>query len=264
MNCEQAVHAITKRGFTDRQAQFLVLVARHSGVCVMRQYFERSRASSLARRPGSSSTSSCGSASSRPTTARTVADASTTCAIGRSTRRSASRTAGFAGRLACLALSNGSCFWTPFSRTWTASGCRPAPRRCDYFSKRGIATNDYPHRTVRQGDQRLVRHFPDRLPIGVHPSGHVVFVYLYADPTARRVSRLPAAARAAPRAPPRVDASHRGSTAPGRRSGPAPEDRVGTARIALERAAADRGAVVLRSSCRRPGWLERPCRSAPL
>src|ERR1700682_1316431 len=38
MNHEQAVHTITKRGFTDRQARFLVLVARHSGVCVMRQY----------------------------------------------------------------------------------------------------------------------------------------------------------------------------------------------------------------------------------
>ena len=38
MNLEHAVHTITKRGFTDRQARFLVLVARHSGVCVMRQY----------------------------------------------------------------------------------------------------------------------------------------------------------------------------------------------------------------------------------
>ena len=38
MNLEQAVHTITKRGFTDRQARFLMLVARHSGVCVMRQY----------------------------------------------------------------------------------------------------------------------------------------------------------------------------------------------------------------------------------
>jgi hypothetical protein len=54
--------------------------------------------------------------------------------------------------------------------------------KMDYFSKRGIATNDYPHRTVRQGDHQLVRPFPDLLPIGVHPSGHVVFVYLYADP----------------------------------------------------------------------------------
>ena len=50
--------------------------------------------------------------------------------------------------------------------------------KMDYFSRRGIATDDYPHRTVRQGDQLLVRHFPDRLPVGVHPSGHVVFVYL--------------------------------------------------------------------------------------
>jgi hypothetical protein len=38
MNLEHAVHTITERGFTDRQARFLVLVARHSGVCVMRQY----------------------------------------------------------------------------------------------------------------------------------------------------------------------------------------------------------------------------------
>ena len=38
MNLEQAVQTIAKRGFTDRQARFLVLVARHSGVCVMRQY----------------------------------------------------------------------------------------------------------------------------------------------------------------------------------------------------------------------------------
>jgi len=38
MNFEQAIHVITKRGFTARQAQFLILIARHSGVCVMRQY----------------------------------------------------------------------------------------------------------------------------------------------------------------------------------------------------------------------------------
>ena len=38
MNMEHAVQTIAKRGFTDRQARFLVLVARHSGVCVMRQY----------------------------------------------------------------------------------------------------------------------------------------------------------------------------------------------------------------------------------
>jgi hypothetical protein len=54
--------------------------------------------------------------------------------------------------------------------------------KIDYFSKRGIPTDDYPHRTVRQGNQQLVRPFPDLMPIGVHPSGRVMFVYLHADP----------------------------------------------------------------------------------
>ena len=38
MNLEHASARSSRRGFTDRQARFLVLVARHSGVCVMRQY----------------------------------------------------------------------------------------------------------------------------------------------------------------------------------------------------------------------------------
>src|ERR1043166_7242622 len=38
MNLEHGIQTIAKRGFTERQARFLVLVARHSGVCVMRQY----------------------------------------------------------------------------------------------------------------------------------------------------------------------------------------------------------------------------------
>jgi hypothetical protein len=51
-----------------------------------------------------------------------------------------------------------------------------------YLASRGISADDAPHLSIRQGDQRRVRHFPDRLPIGVHPSGHVVVVYLHADP----------------------------------------------------------------------------------
>jgi hypothetical protein len=37
MNLDDAVQTIAKKGFSERQARFLVLVARHSGVCVMRQ-----------------------------------------------------------------------------------------------------------------------------------------------------------------------------------------------------------------------------------
>jgi hypothetical protein len=38
MNLDDAVQTVAKKGFTERQARFLVLVARHSGVCVMRQF----------------------------------------------------------------------------------------------------------------------------------------------------------------------------------------------------------------------------------
>jgi hypothetical protein len=38
MNFDHAISTLISRRFTERQARFLVLVARHSGVCVMRQY----------------------------------------------------------------------------------------------------------------------------------------------------------------------------------------------------------------------------------
>jgi hypothetical protein len=54
--------------------------------------------------------------------------------------------------------------------------------KVEYLSSRGVPLDDAPHLVIRQGDQQRVRYFPDRLPIGVHPSGHVVFVYVHADP----------------------------------------------------------------------------------
>ena len=38
MTLDAQVRAIVAKGFTERQARFLVLVMRHAGVCVMRQY----------------------------------------------------------------------------------------------------------------------------------------------------------------------------------------------------------------------------------
>jgi len=38
MNFDDSVRAVAESGFTERQARFLIQVARHSGVCVMRQY----------------------------------------------------------------------------------------------------------------------------------------------------------------------------------------------------------------------------------
>jgi hypothetical protein len=106
MNLEHAIQTIAKRGFTDRQARFLVLVARHSGVCVMRQY-STFAGIVFGQKTRSSLPTWCAPDSCRRTTARTAADAFITCVIERSTRRSASLTAGFAGRPAYLARLNG-------------------------------------------------------------------------------------------------------------------------------------------------------------
>ena len=51
-----------------------------------------------------------------------------------------------------------------------------------YLSSLGITTENAPRLVIHQGDQERARYFPDRLPIGVHPSGHVVLVYLHSDP----------------------------------------------------------------------------------
>jgi hypothetical protein len=45
-----------------------------------------------------------------------------------------------------------------------------------------IGSTDLPHITVGDGDARTVRYFPDRLPIGVHPAGRGVVVYVLTDP----------------------------------------------------------------------------------
>jgi hypothetical protein len=38
MTAEDRVKAVAEFGFTERQARFLVLVMRHAGICVPRQY----------------------------------------------------------------------------------------------------------------------------------------------------------------------------------------------------------------------------------
>ena len=234
MNLEHAVQTITKRGFTDRQARFLVLVARHSGVCVMRQYssfagivFGQKTRKFFANlvRLGFVSTYDCAHNRGRVYHVRHRAIYE---AIGEPDSR-LRRPPGVPRALERLMLLD-AILENPES-VWMSS----STEKLDYLASRGISADDAPHLSIRQGDQRLVRHFPDRLPIGVHPSGHVVFVYLHADPTARRVPRLPPAARAAARAAARLDDSHRGSAAPGgRRSRTAPEGRVGTTRVAVE------------------------------
>jgi hypothetical protein len=108
MNFDHVVGTIVSKGFTERQARFLVLVARHSGVCVMRQC-SRSQALSSATPRGSSSPSSNASVGSRPTTARASERASTTCAIASCTRPSAMPSPASGVRPPCHERLNASC-----------------------------------------------------------------------------------------------------------------------------------------------------------
>jgi hypothetical protein len=45
-----------------------------------------------------------------------------------------------------------------------------------------IEPADLPHISTGEGDGRTVRYFPDRLPIGIHPAGRGVVVYVVTDP----------------------------------------------------------------------------------
>ena len=263
MNLEHAVQTIAKRGFTDRQARFLASLhaTPASASCAS---IRASRASCLARRRGSSSPTSCGSGSSRLTTARTIGDAFITCVIGRSTRRSASLTADFAGRLACLAHSNGSCFWTPSWRTRTASGCRRAPKRST---------------TSRGAESRatIVRIGPSTKAINgsvgtsrivcrsafIHPATSSSFTCMqtalrdefrdFLQRHAPLLERLPAWTVRIVVPPHLADVPDRlQKTAWAQLASPLSELLLTGARWYFDRRAA------------RPGWLERPCRSAPL
>jgi len=181
LNLEHAVQTVTKRGFTERQARLLVLVARHSGVCVMRQYstfagivFGQKTRKLFAKlvRLGFVSTYDCAHNRGRVYHVRHRAIYE---AIGEpdSRLRRPPAVPRALERLMLLdaILENPEAIWMSSSA-----------EKVDYLSSGGIPLDDAPHMVIRQGDQRQVRYFPDRLPIGVHPSGHVVFVYLHADP----------------------------------------------------------------------------------
>jgi hypothetical protein len=181
MNLEHAVQTITARGFTERQARFLILVARHSGVCVMRQYssfagivFGQKTRKFFAKllRLGFVSTYDCAHNRGRVYHVRHRAIYE---AIGEPDSR-LRRPPGVPRALERLMLLD-AILENP-ERIWMSS----SGDKVDYLSSRGIPLEDAPHLVIRHDDQRRFRYFPDRLPIGVHPSGHVVFVYLHADP----------------------------------------------------------------------------------
>ena len=180
-----------------RQAQFLILVARHSGVCVMRQSFDvrgrrlwpedpevlrqaraarigldlRLRARSRARLPRAPSGDLRGDGRARQP------------ASPAAWRASRARTAHAAGRHP----------GEPGQRLDVV----PRPRRSDYFSKSRNRDDDY--RMGPATEANTSSFGPSRIACRSAPSvGHVFLVYLYADPLRDEFRRLLAAARGAP------------------------------------------------------------------
>jgi hypothetical protein len=181
MNFDHAVQTITKRGFTERQARFLILVARHSGVCVMRQYstfagivFGQKTRKFFANllRAKLVSTYDCAHNRARVFHLR---HRSIYYAIGEpdSGLRRPPSVPRALERLMLL-----DAILAHPESIWLSSSAE----KVEHFSSRGVPLDDMPRLVIGQGDQRRFRYFPDRLPIGVVPSGPAVFIYMAADP----------------------------------------------------------------------------------
>ncbi len=206
MNINDAVQAVAKKGFTERQARFLVLVMRHSGVCVMRQYaaFAGIVFGQKTRRffdklvtGGYASTYDCSHNRARIFHVRHRALYE---AIGEpdSRLRRPPAVPRALERLMLLdaILENPQIVWLS----------TPEEKVAHLTALTAISPDDLPHvavATAGDGAERQVRLFPDRLPVGIHPEGRLILVYLVSDPLhedlrgflqrhAAMLSRLPA------------------------------------------------------------------------
>ena len=182
MNLDDAVQTVEKKGFTERQARFLVLVARHSGVCVMRQYaafagivFGQKTRKFFAKLEslGWVSTYDCAHNRARIYHLR-HRDLYAAISEPESRLRRPPAVPRALERLMVLdtILEHPNIVWltTPDEKVEHVTTLTRIP------------LENLPHLVTGQGEARQVRYFPDRLPIGIHPEGRVVLVYLLVDP----------------------------------------------------------------------------------
>ena len=182
MIVEEGVQAITKKGFTERQARFLTTVMLHAGVCVPRQYARfcgivhgaktRTFFATLVRF-GFASMYDC-----RHNRARIyhVRHRALYAAIGEpdSALRRRLRLNHAIRRLMVL-----DAIVEDPDLVWLATA---EDKATHLTALTPICPTDLPHATIGAGDARTVRYFPDRLPIGIHPAGRGVVVYVVDKP----------------------------------------------------------------------------------
>jgi hypothetical protein len=180
---DERVHAVAKKGFTERQARFLTTVVLHTGVCVPRQYarfcgivygaktrkffdklvrlqyasmydcrHNRARIYHVNQRALYAAIGDADSALRRPLT------------LNHASRRL---------MVLDAIVEDPEMIWLGTAEDKAAH----------LTTLTGIKPQDLPHVTVGDGDRRRPRYFPDRLPIGIHPAGRGVLVHVLLDRT---------------------------------------------------------------------------------
>lgn len=183
MTFNERVTAIARFGFTERQARFLAIVMLHAGVCVPRQYATfcgivhgqktRKFFAKLVRL-GYASMYDCRHNRARiyhvigPTLYRAIGDA-------QSRHRRPLTLSHAMHRLMLL----DALVESP-DMVWLTT---VDDKMTHLLTLTSINREDLPHVTVGEGDRRTVKYFPGRLPIGIHPDGRGVLVYLVTEPS---------------------------------------------------------------------------------
>jgi hypothetical protein len=176
------VKTVAAFGFTEREAHFLVLVMRHAGICVPRQYaafagtaYGRRVNELFDRLVERGYATICGCLHNRARLYH-VRHHALYHAIGEphSRYRRPVPAACISDRLMLL---DG--MLTSPNTTWLATAPEKAHGLMTLWPS--IPPEALPHMTVGDGPSRTVRLFPNRLPVGIDAAGRVVFPYLVAS-----------------------------------------------------------------------------------
>jgi hypothetical protein len=182
MTFDERVLAVLKVGFTERQARFLTTVMLHSGVCVPRQYARF-----------------CGIVHGEKTRKFFAKLVRLRCASMYDCRHNRARIYHVNQRAVYGAIGEAdSRLRRPVTlnhaiqRLMVLAAIVEDPdlvwlgtveeKVAHLTMLTRIEPANLPHLTVGQGDTRSVRSFADRLPIGIHPVGRGVVVYVVTDP----------------------------------------------------------------------------------
>jgi hypothetical protein len=183
MTFDERVHAVAKKGFTDRQARFLTTVMLHTGVCVPRQYARfcgivygaktRKFFTKLVRLEYASMYD-CRHNRARIYHVNQRALYAAICEADSRPRKPVTLNHAIQRLMVLDAIVEDP------DLVWLGTADEKAAH---VLALTRIEQADLPHVSVGEREARTVRYFPDRLPIGIHLAGRGVVVYVVTEPT---------------------------------------------------------------------------------